>query len=390
MRSGLAAAATLASITLAACTDAPTSARQMQTSALRSAAESNGQFGSANEGLSTVLWNRKGVALARLRAGGAAGRNNAYVAIAQYRAVRAAIEARGPGRPSLAGAAAGASVAVLSALYPLDVASIDADLAAQRAAAPPPNGPLGDFAAGEAIGRAVAPGVLALAASDNFGLTPPPPPPSGPGYWIPSGAPIVRGGYGARPFFLTSASELRAPPPPTFGSADYLSALAEVRAISDTRTPEQVAITLKWVPFSGQVFNGIATDLMEKYHKSELESSRILAYASAAAYDAIIGCFDTKFTYWFIRPTQADPLITLATGLPNHPSYPSAHSCESGAWTEVLSDAFPSERASLGAIEQEASMSRVYGGLHYRFDGVAGLAIGHGAARLGLQRRGLE
>ena len=200
----------------------------------------------------------------------------------------------------------------------------------------------------------------------------------------------MRGGLGARPFFLTSGSELRLAPPPAYGSPEFLAALAEVRAFADARMPAQVAISQSWVPFSGVVFNGIATDLIDKYHRSELEAARILAYANTAAFDAIIACFDTKFTYWFIRPTQADPGITLAVGLPNHPSYPSAHSCETGAWQGVLSDAFPSESAYIEEVSQEASMSRVIGGLHYRFDGEGGLAIGHGAARLALTRRGLE
>ena len=56
----------------------------------------------------------------------------------------------------------------------------------------------------------------------------------------------------------------------------------------------------------------------------------------------------------------------------------------------MLTDAFPSERVFLDQVSQEASMSRVIGGLHYRFDGDGGLAIGHAAARLALQRRGLE
>jgi hypothetical protein len=66
------------------------------------------------------------------------------------------------------------------------------------------------------------------------------------------------------------------PPPPAFGSAEYLAALAEVRAISDgPRTDEQLAIARKWAPFAGPVWNGIATDLLDKYHRSELESARI-------------------------------------------------------------------------------------------------------------------
>jgi membrane-associated phospholipid phosphatase len=180
------------------------------------------------------------------------------------------------------------------------------------------------------------------------------------------------------------------PAPPAFGSTEFLSALAEVRAFSDSRTGAQIAVTQSWVPFSGVVFNGVATTLIDKYRRSELEAARILAYANTAAFDAIIACFDTKYAYWFIRPTQADAGITLAVGLPNHPSYPSAHSCETGAFEGVLADAFPSERAFLNDVAQEASMSRVYGGLHYRFDGDGGLSIGHSAAALALQRRGLE
>jgi membrane-associated phospholipid phosphatase len=232
--------------------------------------------------------------------------------------------------------------------------------------------------------------VLVFAASDNLDLTSPGVLPVGPQYWKSNGAPTVRGGLGARPFFLTSGSELRLPPPPAFGSAEYLAGLAEVRAFALARTPEQVATVVKWVPASAPLMNAIAADLIEQYHRSELEAARVLAYANAAAFDAIIACFDTKFAYWFIRPTQADPSITVATPLPNHPSYPSAHSCQTGAFEAVLADAFPSERAMLDAVAQEASMSRVVGGLHYRFDGEAGLALGRTTAALALARRGLE
>lgn len=121
-----------------------------------------------------------------------------------------------------------------------------------------------------------------------------------PGYWTSSGAPIVRGGFGVRPFFLTSGSELRAPAPSAFGSAAYLAALAEVRAIAETRTAEQVALAKEWMPFSAPLFNDVADELIGKYHRSEHEATRILAYANTAAFDAIVGCFDSKFTYWFI------------------------------------------------------------------------------------------
>lgn len=377
MRSRMLLATTLTLVT--ACDRLPTDATTSVSNSI-----------TATGSTSSVRWNRKAIALFRAR-GGNAGRMNAYLSLAQYQAALAADNAKhGQQRPSIAGAVAGASRVVLKQFYALDAASIDAEILAQRNESPFGVERNRDFDAGQTLGEAVAAAVLASAATDNFGLTSPGTPPVGSGYWVSSGAPIVRGGLGARPFFLASGSELRLPPPPAFGSAEFVSALAEVRAFSDNRTAGQIANTLFWVPFSGVVFNGIATDLIDRYHRPELEAARILAYANTAAFDAIIACFDTKFTYWYLRPTQADAGITLATGLPNHPSYPSAHSCESGAWQGVLGDAFPSERDYLERVATEASMSRVIGGIHYRFDGDDGLSLGREAARVALSRRSIE
>jgi membrane-associated phospholipid phosphatase len=215
-------------------------------------------------------------------------------------------------------------------------------------------------------------------------------PPVGAGYWIPAPAPspIVRGLYGVRPFFLTRADELRPPPPPSFGSADFLAALAEVRAISDTRTVEQVEIANRWntatPPFTSGTLNLIADELIAAHPRTEREAARILAYANAAAFDSQRACFEAKFAYWFIRPPQADPAITTVFTMPNHPSYPSAHACITGAIMSVLIDAFPSERERLEGIITINGLSRVYAGIHYRFDIEAGDEIGRQAAALAL------
>jgi membrane-associated phospholipid phosphatase len=96
--------------------------------------------------------------------------------------------------------------------------------------------------------------------------------------------------------------------------------------------------------------------------------------------DANIGCFDAKFHYWFIRPPQADAAIVPPFPMPNHPSYPSAHSCIAGSMTGVLAAEFPSERARVDSVALEASLSRMYAGIHYRFDVAAGLALGRAVA----------
>jgi membrane-associated phospholipid phosphatase len=116
---------------------------------------------------------------------------------------------------------------------------------------------------------------------------------------------------------------------------------------------------------------------------SEREATHLYALLSATMFDAQIGCWDAKETYWLIRPWQAEPLITVvaAVGKPNHPSYPSGHSCLSASGAEVLSTFFPEQRAQLDAMVTEAGLSRMYGGIHYRFDIDAGQALGRNVAR---------
>src|SRR5438552_3048201 len=211
----------------------------------------------------------------------------------------------------------------------------------------------------------------------------------GPGSWIYAPPPLIaRGNLGARPFFLTSQDQLRPPPPPAFGSAAFNAALAEVYQVSVSRTQEQIDIANYWnvnqSPRSQTAFMGIARELIVSHHRTDTEAARIMFRMSAAAFDAIIGCFDAKYNYWFIRPPQANTGIVTVFPTPQHPSYPSAHSCFSGAYSGVLAAAFPSERARVAAVAQEASLSRLYAGIHYRFDMEAGLALGRRAAALAL------
>jgi membrane-associated phospholipid phosphatase len=341
----------------------------------------------------STRWNRRVAGLVALRpptnGQAAASRILTYLSLAQYRAVLAAEASKdGSIHPSTSAAVGAASVAVLSGFFPLDSAALESQLDADLDGEQWPGAKNEDVGVGEAIGRAVGAQVNAFASTDNYLRLSPGTPPVGPGYWVSSAAPIVRSLHGARPFFLTSASQLRPPPPPAFGSPAFLAALAEVRAISDSRTPEQLAIAQFWntasAPFTAGALNLIADDLIEEHHRTEREATRILAYANAAAFDAQIACFDAKFTYWFIRPSQADSAITLPIGLPNHPSYPSGHSCITSAIMTVLADALPEARSRLDGIIEISGLSRMYGGIHYRFDIEAGQAIGRAAAALAL------
>ena len=344
----------------------------------------------------SVRWNQRAVALVVARPPASNGqaavsRILTYLSLAQYRATLAADAAKSqPKPPSMAAAVGAASVVVLNSFFPLDIALNESQLNADLAVPPWPATKNEDVVAGEALGRKVGGEVITFAASDNYLVKSPGAPPVGAGMWVSAaGAGIVRSLIGTRPFFMTDPAQLRAPPPPVFGSAQFTTALAEVRSISDTRSAQQLAIASFWNtsngPFTAGALNLIADDIIREHAVNEKEAARILAFANAAAFDAQIACFDSKFAYWYIRPSQADAAITLPIGLPNHPSYPSGHSCITSAIMAVMSDAFPGEKARVDGYTNEAGMSRVYGGIHYRFDILAGQEIGRGAAALALK-----
>ncbi|AHG88422.1 phosphoesterase PA-phosphatase related protein [Gemmatirosa kalamazoonensis] len=344
----------------------------------------------------SVRWNQRAVALVVARQPASNGqaavsRILTYLSLAQYRAAAAAQGAQttaGAASPSVSAAVGGASAAVLDAFFPLDVASIEAQLNADLAVPPWPGAAPEDVVGGQALGRRIGTAVLAQADRDNYLAASPGTPPVGPSMWVSSSAAIVRSLYGVRPFFLRAPNELRPPAPPAIGSPKFVEALAEVRRIADTRTAEQTAIATNWNTSSGTftagALNLVADDVIREHGAPELDAARVLAFANAAAFDAQIACWDAKFAYWFIRPSQADPGIALAIALPNHPSYPSGHSCMTAALFGVLANAFPDQRARLDAMVDEAGMSRVYGGIHYRFDIDAGRDIGRAAAALAL------
>jgi hypothetical protein len=367
---------------LAACGETGTNpsdgaASLSSTPAVETAASAT-KFWDAN---ATANWTDVATSLAARRAVDV-GRLYAYLSLAQLRAAEAA-EAIRP-HPPTSSAIGAASATVLAAFFAADVAEIEATLDAQAAADPWPGAKHQDFTSGEAIGRAVGAKVLAFAAGDRVGQANPGTPPIGPGYWVWNGGPIARGNYRARPFFLSSDDEFRPAPPPAFGSPAFNSDLADVRAISDTRTAEQLAIAQYWnvnqSPRSNAAVMNKAVELIRKYRVKEAKAARIMFTMNAAIFDALVGCFDAKYAYWFIRPPQADPLITLPLGLPPHPSYPSAHSCVSGSSSGVLIAMFPAEAEALTATAEEAGMSRIYGGIHYQFDNQAGLNLGRAVA----------
>ena len=101
--------------------------------------------------------------------------------------------------------------------------------------------------------------------------------------------------------------------------------------------------------------------------------------------DAAICCWDNKYAYWLLRPSQADPAITTPVGLPNFPAYTSGHATFSGAAAQVLGTLIPSCAPEVDAMAEEAAWSRVLGGIHYRFDSDMGLKGGRLIGNIALE-----
>jgi len=306
-----------------------------------------------------------------------------YLALAQH---NAAVSARQLGH-SVDGAVAGASAGVLAFFYPNKAKVIDGDLVRETAALGASRS--GDeFSAGVEIGRRIAAEVIASAKADRFDVDWSGARPTTPGTWVsqarPPEPPLYTRFVGMRPFSLASGSEFRAAPPPALESEVFRANVAEVRKFSDNRTVEQLRIAQYWEmvtgPFMPGYWNQIAIDAADSHHLSQEETAQLLALVHMAWVDAFIACADSKYVYWVPRPTQADPEIRLAIGLPNHPSYPSNHSCTASATARVLDARFPDQGGRYLALAQEVATSRLYAGIHYPMDIDAGLEIGRKVA----------
>ncbi|HET9386372.1 MAG TPA: vanadium-dependent haloperoxidase [Gemmatimonadales bacterium] len=331
----------------------------------------------------------------------AAARVYAALSVAQYRAVSATDDADtdglvpesglgAGGRSALdahRGAVAGASAEVLSFFFPAAAASLADRVGDEGAAGPGTVHP--SFSRGVELGKAAGAAMVARLRQDGFTTPWTGSVPVGPGKWVANGPPAGATFGGVRPYFLETGSQFRPAAPPAFGSAAFTADLNEIHHLSVTRTPEQRAIALQWNYATGTFtppgyWDLVATNYITSYGLDERAATRVLALTTGAMMDALIACWDAKYFYWTIRPSQADAAITLTFGLPNHPSYPSGHSCVSAAAATTLSELFPDRSAELNAWVNEAGLSRMYAGIHYRFDITAGRDLGIAVAQWAL------
>ena len=210
-----------------------------------------------------------------------------------------------------------------------------------------------------------------------------------------------------RTFAMPSGAECPTPGNPAYstepGSQFHNEALEVYEAVRDA-TPEQIAVARFWSddPMLSMTPPGhwisIGLQLAERADLSLDDSVDLLARMGVALSDAFVGCWDAKFKYNLVRPVTyirkvIDPKWEPILNTPPFPEYPSGHSTVSGAMDAVMTAFFggdyafedhtgspdgrhPRKYRSFGEAAEEAGISRLYGGIHFRSAIVDGLTQG--------------
>ena len=293
-----------------------------------------------------------------------------------------------PSYPSEQAAAAGAAAAVLSYLFPAEAQMFER--AAQECNESQLNAGVhfpSDISGGLEIGRKVAELVIARAQADGADVVFTGTIPTGPGFWTGTN-PLDPLAGNWRTWVISSGSEFRPAPPPAFDSAQKALELAEVKNFPRPRPAGGANFSTAraayfWQGNVTKLWTDILTTKLFEYQldRNPPRAARAYALMSIAAHDGTIACWDGKYTYWAARPTMLDPSIVTLFPNPPHPTYPSAHSMFDGPYAAVLGYLFPRDADYFTAQAQEAGMSRLWAGIHFRSDIEAGLGIGRAVAQ---------
>jgi PAP2 superfamily len=312
-------------------------------------------------------------------------------------------------------AAVAAAHDVLVHYLPAAVATVDAAAAASLAAVP--DSPAKSD--GLAVGAAAAAALIALRATD--GASAPPqfylPASAEPGDWqltpaCPAAGGILVQWQNVTPFGVRSSRQFRARRPPPLASRSYARDFEEVMtvgSINSTARPQDRAdvATLYAVHLAGPVWNQVARQVSAAQGTGLSANARAFALLNMAGADALIAVMATKYHHTFWRPetaireaasdgnpaTSPDPTFAPFINTPCHPSYPSAHATASYAARTIIELIWGNDDHSivmehpalpqislrytrLDQITTDIDDARVYGGIHFRFDQVAGARQG--------------
>jgi hypothetical protein len=226
-----------------------------------------------------------------------------------------------------------------------------------------------------------------------------------------------------KPLLLSSSSLISCPAPPVFSkdtSSPFYKSVKEVYSITTNLTDEQKQIAKYWddnpfvIEHSGHMmvgnkkitpvghWIGITSIACRQNKASPIKSAEAYALTSIAMFDAIISCWKSKYEYQHIRPVSVinewiDPYWQPFLQTPPFPEHTSGHSGISASAATILTELFGDNNAfedtadmeyigmkksfsSFHQAAQEASISRVYGGIHFRTGVDAGAEQGRRVA----------
>lgn len=333
----------------------------------------------------------------------------AYVAIAVYDSVTAieggyepfAVEVDAPEDASVQAAVGAAARRVLVHYLPGQAGIVEAAYTASLATIPDGQAKTN----GVTVGTAVAELLIAQRSDDGFRapVTYTPPDPPIPGVWLPTApAPPIGTYLGLmRPFSLPSADTFRPGGPPTLDSKQWAKEYNEVKEIgsstSTTRTAEQTVAARFWAEAPVQQAHGGFRKFVLDHQLDVVQAARFMAMVSVTFADGLIACFDAKYHDPFWRPitairagdtdgndaTVGDPAWSpLLPVTPNHPEYPSAHSCLTPAAGRVIARFLGTHQidftipsltglgdrfyATPGDLTYDVANARIWGGIHFR------------------------
>jgi membrane-associated phospholipid phosphatase len=314
-------------------------------------------------------------------------------------------------------AAAAAAHEVLVKLYPSFQATLDTQF--QQAVAQLPNRGQAD---GVIIGKTVADRILALRANDGSNAQPIPyvfgnapgdyqsTPPNFPKQ------PQFTHWSRVTPFALESADQFRPGGPAKLTSDRYSDAFDQIKSLgiagSTTATEDEALTGRFWNGAIQNYWNEITQTAALAHDLTTAENARLFALLNLSFADGVIAFYDAKYTYNFWRPvtairagatdgnpdTNADPnwLPEVGNTTPD-PSYPGAHAVISAAGAEVLISFFHKDHfefdvtsevlpgavrsfTSFPAAAEEATLSRIFAGVHFLFDLTTGQRLGSDVA----------
>lgn len=220
----------------------------------------------------------------------------------------------------------------------------------------------------------------------------------------------------SRPWAIQYPGQFRAPLPPSLSSAQYRADYDEVKSVggtvSSTRTQAQADTANFWRSNIEFYFNQAVRQVVAK--RSFIEAVRFFAVTAIAGADARVAGWDTKFTYSTWRPVSsiplgngvgfpADPSWTSFIATPSHPEYISGHTSAGAAYAEALWLLTGKDKVtititppaainlpartytSFSEANLENAVSRIYGGVHFRFSNVEAAPLGVGVGRAAYQ-----